>query len=223
MSNPRAWLTPSAILPLGTACYTIAVPDDEGFRRILVGALGLLNRPENYEQFGTLSPEDTAKQFQQTIDSFIFRESVCGMIGSIIPYVTNSPPPKMLPCDGTTYNRVDYPRLYVALAGTPLILDVDTFQTPLLEGRFLRGATITNAVNSVGGSDEKTIGINNLPAHSHTYEGVIPNIDLELAGVPDVFGAGINPIPEFTSSVGGGVPMDIKPSFYTVNYGIVWG
>lgn len=216
-----AWLTPSASLPIGTACYTIAVPDNEEFRRIIVGALSLLVNPNNFEEYGALSPIETSEQFKQTLKSFIFRESECDMIGAIIPYVTNNPPPKLLPCDGTTYQRVDYPLLYVRLIGTSLIVDADSFTTPLLEGRFLRGSTITEPVGAIGGSDTKNIGINNMPNHHHDYYGVVMNIDVESVGVPDPVGAGINPIPDPTSSVGGGQPMDILPSYYSVNYGIV--
>jgi len=222
-NKPRAWLTPSATLPLGTACYVLAVPDNEDFRRMLVGALGLLTNPDNFEKFGTLTPEETANAWKQTKDSLIFRESECSMIGSIIPYATATPPPKMLACDGSAYLRVDYPRLYDALIGTSLIVNANFFSVPFLDGRILRGMDANNPINSYGGNDELTIGIDNMPSHSHNYEGVIPNIDLELAGVPDVFGAGINPFPTPTSNVGGGVPIVHVPSFYSISYGMVWG
>jgi hypothetical protein len=216
----NAWLTPSDITS-GTACYTIAVPDGEGFRRILVGALSLLTNPNNFEQFGTLTPDETASRFRTTLDSFIYRESECSMIGAIIPYIGNTIPPKMLPCDGQVYARDDYPMLYQSLTGSPLIINADTFQTPSLEGMFLRGETPSNPINTNGGSDEKTIGINNLPSHSHDYFSVVFNIDVESVGIPDPVGAGIDPFPKQTSSVGGGVPLDIKPAFYSVKYGII--
>lgn len=221
MSKRGAWLTPSASLPIGTACYTIAVPDDEGFRRIMVGALSLLTNPNNFEQFGTLTPEQTASQFQRTLNSFIFRESECSMIGAIIPYVGNIIPTKMLPCDGSTHQRLDYPMLYQSLTGSPLILNADEFMTPSLEGMFLRGATATETLNTIGGSDEKVILPENVPTHTHDYYGVTMNIDIEGLGVPDITAAGLNPVPQQTTAFGGGVPMDIKPAFYSVHYGII--
>jgi hypothetical protein len=177
--------------------------------------------PNNYEQFGALSPDETAQQFKRTLESFILRTSECEMIGAIIPYVGNTIPTKLLPCDGTIYERNDFPLLYQRLTGTPLILNADEFQTPSLEGMFLRGATTTNPINTIGGSDKKIIGLNNMPTHHHNYYGVVMNIDVESVGVPDPVGAGINPIPDPTSSVGGSEPMDILPSFYSVKYGIV--
>jgi len=221
MSKRGAWLTPSASLPIGTVCYTLAVPNDEGFRRIMVGALSKLTNPNNYEQFGTLTPEQTASQFQKTLESFIFRESECSMIGAIIPYVGNIIPPKMLPCNGSVYLREDYPMLYQSLTGSPLVLNADYFATPSLEGMFLRGATATETLNTIGGSDEKTIEERHIPIHTHDYYGVTMNIDIEGLGVPDVTAAGLNPIPSQTSSFGGGQPLDIKPAFYSVNYGII--
>jgi hypothetical protein len=221
VNKPRAWLTPSATLPLGTACYTIAVPDDEGFRRILVGALSLLTNPENYEQFGTLTPQQASDEFRKTLQSFIFRESDCSMIGAIIPYVTPQIPQNLLPCDGSVYTRDEYSKLYTALITTNLIINSDTFQTPSLEGMFLRGDDATNAQNGNGGSDTKIIGINNLPPHTHDYYSVVFNVDVESVGVPDPVGAGLDPFPKQTSSVGDGEALDIKPRYYTVKYGIV--
>lgn len=221
MSRRNAWLTPSVSLPVGTACYTIAVPDNEELRRIITGALSLLVDPNNYEQFGTLSPIETSEQFRKTLKSFIFQTSECEMIGAVFPYVGNAPPPKLLPCDGTTYQRVDYPLLYEYLIGTALIINADSFKTPSLEGRFLRGADTTNPTNSIGGSDTKIIDLSNMPTHHHDYYGVVMNVDIESVGVPDPVGAGINPFPDPTSDVGGGQPMDILPSYYSVSYGIV--
>ncbi len=217
----NAWLTPSENTPVGYDCYTIAVPTGVFFKSVLLGAIAKLTDIGNWEQHGTLTPIECATLFEKTVNSIVLGESECDMIGTIQPYATTTIPKRLIPCDGGVYQKSDYPRLYEALVGTPLIVDTDTFRTPQLEGRFLRGTDTNNVQNGVGGSDTKTISIENLPEHDHTYQAVIFNVDIESVGIPDPVGAGIDPIPRHTSKVGNGVPIDVKPAYYTVKWGIV--
>ena len=55
-----AWLTPDA-LPTSTRCVTLTVPDDFDFFSILKGAISALFELENWEEFGTLTPEECAQ------------------------------------------------------------------------------------------------------------------------------------------------------------------
>lgn len=65
---PRQWLTPDA-LPAGVRCVQITVPDDEDFYAMLIGAITPLLFPENYEQHGSLTPEDCAAWWIEWDDS----------------------------------------------------------------------------------------------------------------------------------------------------------
>lgn len=187
----------------------------------MLGALGLLSDSKNWEQHGSLTPDECAMLFKTTLDSFLLRESECNMIGSIIAYVTPITPPRMLPCDGGIYQKSDYPKLYNELIGTPLVIDSTTFHTPDLRGRFLRGVDGNNTENSIGGADEKSILVENIPEHDHTYQAVIFNVDVESVGIPDPVGAGIDPTPRHTSKAGEGVPFDVRPAYYSVRWGII--
>jgi hypothetical protein len=218
---PLAWLTPD-VSPDDNICVTVVMPNNQEFLRIIAGTLLSLLSPENYEQFDALTPEETAERMTVVYDSFAYGAYwECGMIGAVIAYLTPNVPSRCLPCDGGIYNRSDYPVLYGALVGTPHIFDADHFTTPDLSGMFLRGATPTSTQNNAGGSDANFIGLNHIPPHTHGYQGVLPNIDLELAGVPDVFGAGINPITVQTGSAGSGDAITIIPRYYSVKYAII--
>jgi len=64
-----AWLTGDTI-PETTTCRVIRIPDDPTFRRALSGALLELTKAENWEQFGTLTPEEQASAFLDALWTF---------------------------------------------------------------------------------------------------------------------------------------------------------
>jgi hypothetical protein len=64
------WLTPDD-QPTGERTIALTIPTGEGWEAILRGALAPLFDPASFEQFGTLTPEETAAAFQATmIDSW---------------------------------------------------------------------------------------------------------------------------------------------------------
>ncbi len=78
--------------------------------------------------------------------------------GSIIPYAgTTAPNAGWLVCDGSPFSSTTYPALYALLGNVAT--------TPNLQDKFLAGASGTKTIRTAGGS--ATIGVNNLPAHSH--------------------------------------------------------
>lgn len=217
----NAWLTPNSI-PSDRLCLSLLVPNSLEFIMIIRGCLGLLTKPENFQQFGTLTAAETADIFQSVYFDFIYQSNMeCYMIGAILMYPNNTIPTKCLPCDGSTYNRSDYPLLYTALAGTLYIVDADTFTTPDMRGVFPLGADGAHPNGSTGGTNQVNIGVQHLPAHTHDYQGVLMNVDIEGVGVPDVTAAGINPLAQQTSSVGGGQALDITPPYRAVNFVII--
>ena len=68
------WLTGDEI-PTGTKCREIRVPDDPTFVSAVSGALLDLTRPENWEQHGTLTPQQMADAMLDAY--FSFAESEC--------------------------------------------------------------------------------------------------------------------------------------------------
>lgn len=146
-------------------------------------------------------------------------------VGEINPYIvadTTMLPPNVLPCTGLTYDIDEYPKLAARLPAA--LVGETTFQTPDLRGRTLIGAgtgsgLTTRTIATALGEEAHTLTENEIPAHTHSYQGVVFNIDVESVGVPDPTGAGLNPIPPQTGSAGGDQPHNnMQPS-----YVIIWG
>jgi len=154
---------------------------------------------------------------QAYVDGLLY-EAKLPMIGMIFPLVTIDPPPNVLPCDGSTYLRVDYPNLYDVL-DTPFIVDSDHFIVPDLRNRTIIGAGDTFSNADIGGESEHTLVESEMPSHVHT----IPLTTTTLAVEPGEV-AVLSPVPFFTANTGStggdGAHNNMQP-YYALNYGIV--
>lgn len=165
-SNRIAWLTPNNA-PTETRCRRVRIPDDESWIAIVSGALLPLIYPYNWEQFGTLTPEEAAERAKEMFLAYLMDESDCRiMIGAVVPYVTENPPYGCLICNGATYNRVDYPALYDAL-DSAYIVDADTFTVPNMLDRTIIGASDEYPFASTGGAADHTLTTDEMPNHAH--------------------------------------------------------
>ncbi len=145
------------------------------------------------------------------------------LIGYIMPYMTESPPVNVLPCDGATYLREDYPELYAALA-TVFIVDADHFTVPDLRGRTVIGAGDGSGLTSrnVGdsfGEENHQLSESELASHAHSIE--------LTTGVPGVapgevsFDVTVPILSDFTGSTGGDVAHNNMQPSYALNYGVI--
>ena len=82
---PRGWLTPNSV-PASTTCRVLFIPDDEAWIAIVTGALNNLVEPFNFEQYGSLTPQQTADALVDMFDSFCHREGFCRVIGEIVAF-----------------------------------------------------------------------------------------------------------------------------------------
>ena len=173
------YLTPDTPPTNEFVCRRLRIPASPGFLELVSGALSELTHWHNWEQFGTFSVEDTVQAFRAMFLDYaassqpcISNPTVTAMIGTITPYITNSPPGGCLPCDGSQYSRVDFPDLYAALDAA-FILDANTFITPDLRGRTVIGAgsgagLTPRNVNASGGAETHVLTISEMPAHTHS-------------------------------------------------------
>lgn len=89
-------------------------------------------------------------------------------IGTISMFATALAPENWLICDGTEYNRVDYPELF-ALLDPNYQLGPDTFVTPDMRGLFAMGGSHDDfPIASTGGSYSETLDTDKMPFHQHT-------------------------------------------------------
>jgi len=73
----NAWLTPDAI-PADTACVRLLVPNDVSLIAAVFGALLTLTEAENWEQYGTQTPEDTAQAMLNMYEAAAADAADCG-------------------------------------------------------------------------------------------------------------------------------------------------
>lgn len=236
----KAWLTGDGV-GTGYICRTLRIPNDITVMSALNGALVILGDENNWEQFGTMSPQEMAKIFNTIIDEY-FKSEGC-MLGTIVTYITQNPPTHVLPCDGGTYNRADYPLLYDVL--DPIFKGVDTFTLPDMNGRFLRGVDTSNPIGTQGGNEAVSLTVAQLPPHSHTSpphahtspphshteQGAIVMAGEIGAGIPFAYATAvpsvtglasvsINPETVTINDTGNGEDVPIIPPFVAVKYGV---
>lgn len=177
-----------------------------------------LTEAENWEQTTGISVAETTA-FWKTIYEQFAQGAFC-MIGSIVAILNDSTPDNMLLCDGSNFDRVDYPELYAVLPAA-LIFDADTGSVPDLRETFVLGAGVTISEHDTGGSDEHALTEAELPAHSHLYDKPILNIDIEGIGVPDPTALGMPFIPTWTSGTGGNNAHNNMPPYYALKYAVI--
>jgi microcystin-dependent protein len=215
------YLTPET-LPVEVICRQLLIPDDPVFTAAFTGALLPLTHAYNWELYGAITPDEAAAKAFDMLQQFL-EGSAC-MIGSVAPFATHALPAGVLPCDGSIYQRVDYPLLY-ELLDSAFIIDADSFQTPDLRGRAVIGAgqgsgLANRVIGDSGGEETHQLTEAELAAHSHSYTPPIFNVDIEAPGAPDLFAAGIG-APTATSSAGGDSAHNNMQPYLVLTWGIV--
>lgn len=223
------YLTGDTPEPNSFICRSLRIPDSQGFLFAVNGAISELLKSYNWEEFGTLTQDESVNLAIEMWQEYI-QSDVC-MIGTVMAYATTIPPKYCLPCDGASFLRVDYPKLYERLEAA-YIIDADTFRTPDLRSKFVIGASVDYPVASVGGAVDHTMTLGELVSHDHS---TIPHSHAESVAAPTAItiGAGV-PAPSAlpaigvtgTSSVtvnstGGGAAFPTIPPYEALNYCIV--
>jgi len=201
------YLTPDT-LPLTHRCKRLSIPDDPLIRAAVRGAIYDLTKAENWEQFGAVPPEAIAYRMLLMFNEF--EDSGC-MLGTITAHAFETLPDHLIPCDGGTYQRDDYPDLYNRLeaGNSPLIVDVDTFTTPDLRNRFIYGAAQSNELLADGGEETVQLTVAEMPSHSHTTQ---PHVHNYVGAVPLIDAVGVVPEPSAIPN-----PMVTDPATVIVN------
>lgn len=140
------------------------------------------------------------------------------MVGAVLPFVVNALPDGVLLCDGSTYDKVDYPALWDALPAA--MKTSDELTVPDLRDKFVRGGVIAG-VGATGGEDSHALSTDELPSHNHGLY-LSGDLDVEGVGVPQPNAAQLSPVVTlYTASTGSGQSHENRPAFYTLVYGVV--
>jgi microcystin-dependent protein len=191
------WLTPNT-LPPDVTCRALFIPNDEQFIANVRGLLQTFTFPESFDQYGSLTPDQTADAYVPMFDAFCFQEGPCRMIGEIVTYAgASSPKPTLwLECDGSSLLRSDYPDLFVVIGTIYGATDGSHFNLPDLRGRVVvdagSGPGLTpRAVGDNGGEETHQLTVMELASHSHTDAGhvhsegnALPAVGAAIVGVP---------------------------------------
>jgi len=197
----HAWLTPDSI-PTATICRRCVIPDDLGIKIAVSGALDLLGDANNWEQFGTVSPDDIASAMRDMLWRFVNEGTVC-MIGAVVSFATASVPDGALECDGSSYAKADYPELYSVLDSV-YIVDADNFVVPDLRGRVAvgngQGSGLTDrVVGDEFGEEAHVLTTSELASHNHTQN---PHTHTEITATPSAAEIPVVPVPTAITGIG---------------------
>jgi microcystin-dependent protein len=101
--------------------------------------------------------------------SIMQNDAVLLPAGVVSPYAGVAAPAGYLLCDGAAVSRTTYAALF-AVIGTAYGVGngSTTFNVPDLRARFVIGVSGTYALAAVGGAATKTLGVSEIPSHTHT-------------------------------------------------------
>lgn len=195
-------VTPDTI-PTEYQYRALLIPNDVLIIGAVYGALLYLADTWYWQALGAVTPDEMAYRMLQMIYESADLGDV-NVIGTIVGVIRGIMPANMLPCDGSTHNRVDYPRLY-AMLDAAFVVDADTFVTPDLRGRVLVGVgsgvgLSTYTVNQMTGEELHTLTLSETPTHTHTDTGHT-HVDGTTAPTVITIGAGA-PAPSAIPAVG---------------------
>lgn len=88
------------------------------------------------------------------------------MLGEVKWFALDVLPTNVLPCDGSTYLRADYPDLYSILP-VDLVVDADTFKTPNLAEKYAIGSEAQ--IGTEVGDNAPLLTLDQMVEHEHYY------------------------------------------------------
>lgn len=163
------------------------------------------------------SIEDVIDECFVALDSWYLGNMLIGQVSSFL----GSLPSFWLPLAGDTFDRVDYPELWDSLDGQ--FKDSTTLTLPDLSDLFLSVAGGgTYSLGDTGGENDHILTTSEMPAHTHTYNPPVQDIDLKSPGAPDILAARMG-IPTATGSTGDDNAHENRPPFFAVIMGIFAG
>jgi len=65
------FLTPNSISEVDTVCRSIIIPRDSMAIAALNGAIEMMTMSQNWERYGTVSPDEAAERFMKSFEDYL--------------------------------------------------------------------------------------------------------------------------------------------------------
>jgi microcystin-dependent protein len=167
-------------------------------------ALAILTEETQWKEVGD-PVSDVLAELWLTLSSY-YQDSMIGKIDQFI----SVPPPAWLEFDGETYSQTDYPELTAIIPAA--WKNGGNFTVPDLADYFCGFVGSTGTPGTVGGTNELTLTVGQLPAHDHTYTPPVLDVDFKSVGAPNLIAASMG-TPTTTGQTGDGDPVDNRPQY----------
>ena len=186
-------------MPTEFICRLLRIPDDLRILTAVSDMLAYLGLENVWEESDDVEGWQMQALMSQMFYDYANSEGC--MIGAIIDTVRDELPDHWLPCDGSTYQREDYPKLYEVLASA-FILNADEFVTPDLRARVTIGENLDvnyepafelRELNEHGGAENHQLITAQLASHGHS--GIPHSHSYVSVNVPGAVLEGEIPIP----------------------------
>lgn len=200
MPRKTGAIIPSPVNPSGTFRRVLCIPASPDWIALVTGALWQLTQAWYWDaESGDV--EEAVTRAKQMYFEYQDQNGACDVpvahVGDIKQSVNPVPADGWLLCDGTQYNRADYPDLAALIpVGTPNIGgDATVFFVPNMTGRVIVGAgdeaispALQYAMGTLSGSPTHTLTESQIPSHTHEYasgaaSGAVGNAPIYSTGV----------------------------------------
>lgn len=179
-------------------------------------AIAQLSISANWVEIEDTVADVVADAFE-ALDSWYLSSMLIGQVSTFLGAL----PSFWLPLLGDTYDRDDYPELWLALDAQ--YKDSTTFTLPDLSDLFIvHSGSGTMSLGDTGGVDAHTLLEAELPSHTHTYTPPQLTLDIRSLGAPTVTAAVIG-APTPTGSTGGDGAHENRPPYYAMTMGVFAG
>lgn len=206
--------------------YLITLPVIPDLATKIWGAVTGIAMNTAWVDYGTMSSREAAEYIKQALNS----RMEFNMLGTIQAVIRETLDSSMLLCDGSVYNKEDYPQLWEIWPSA--MKDAISLTLPDLRNLFLVGATMDYSLGDTGGTAEETLTIAQIPSHDHTSNPhthseitATPFPTLVGAGAPAVYavsGVGATGFETVTiNPTGGDEAHNNLPPYYAVVYAVI--